>query len=468
MQKPSENLLINIYELRSNRRRLVILTCLALTGLVLPFSDTIYLPALTDIEHKLQTSTIFVDYTISAYIIAAGIGGLFWGPLSDRFGRKKILLLALVLFVATTAICVFARSILMLLIFRSLQGFAISSSLLVGQCAIVDMYPKEKLGFALGLFLVPVLAGPIAGPFIGGILCDKFGWPSTFICLAILGSIATILILAFVPETHHYFVLRRIAERECNEKQAITPHEIDRLFKPQFIPPWRPFIFLRDLTLIPHIVLCNTNFAILFLNYTLLSNRLSQTPYSLSPFAIGLCYISTGFTSLIGSLFGGWTSDIASEYIHHAMEGRLLINTIVSLACPIGLLIFGWAFHFECHLSGPLIGISLYSFGEAFLFTGASAFASVKIPTMTGAILALINTLNFVSGGLTIIVAIPLVQQLRFGWSYSILATISFISLLSSLTSTLIQLYRSSKSRSIPLQSINDDLPKSPSHIQRF
>ncbi|CAF4241065.1 unnamed protein product, partial [Adineta steineri] len=229
---------ISIYDIYTNQRRLLILILLSLAGIVLPFSDTVYLPALAEIEHDLHASTVLVDYTISAYLISAGLAGFLWGPLSDRFGRKIILLVTFILFLAFTIVCALARTIAVLLVFRSLQGAVICASFVVGQSAVVDIYPPEKIGFAMGLFLVPLLVGPIIGPFIGGILSSVFGWRSTFIALGIMTIIATLMIFFFVPETHPHLVFQRLSRKlqknsdDKNTKAALNVRETDIIMKP--------------------------------------------------------------------------------------------------------------------------------------------------------------------------------------------------------------------------------------------
>jgi multidrug resistance protein len=439
---------ISIYDIRTNRRRLVILVMLAMSGLVLPFSDSVYLPALASIEHDLNASTILVDYTISFYLIAAGIAGLVWGPLSDRYGRKIILLISFTLFLAFTIVCILARSIVVLLVFRSLQGAAISASFVVGQSAIVDMYPSAQLGFAMGLFLVPLLVGPIIGPLVGGVLSNFFGWRSTFISLGVLAVISISMIVLCVPETNHYRVLQQAQysmtdkiDGKCKKKK-IRIREADAIVKPRFLPPWQPFIFLSDLTITPHVAICNFNFATLFILFTLMSNQEADKPYSLSPFLIGLSYIPTGIGSLVGSIVGGWISDWSAKRFPRAIESRLLFNVLGSLLCPFGLLLCGWAYHFAAHLAIPLIGSALFCFGETFVFTGACAFATVKKPSMTGAVLALINSLSFISAGIGIIIVAPLLTVMQCGPLFSILSGISLILICISLTVIVYQMRR--------------------------
>ena len=446
----------NIYEIRTTRRRLLILILLSLCGLVLPFSDSVYLPALVEIEHDLNASTILVDYTVSFYLITAGITGLIWGPLSDRFGRKMILLISFALFLAFTIVCIFARSIIILLIFRALQGGAISASFVVGQSAIVDMYPSDGLGFAMGLFLVPMLVGPILGPFVGGFLANAFGWRSTFVSLAIMAFMAFVMIIILVPETHHYFLLQRLSKlkekqsRDFTDKELVVMQEANTMRKPIFLPPWRPFVFLTDMTITPHMAVCNLNFSIIFILFTLMSNREAQPPYSLSTWLIGLSYIPTGVSSLIGSILGGWVSDWSIRRYPYAIEYRLLFNAFGSLTCPIGVLLAGWTFHYGVHIVVPLIGAVLITFGETFMFTGTSAFVTVKQPNMTGAILALMNSISFLASGIGIIVVVPLLSVMQFGPLFSLLAAILFVVLGISICVSLYQIRQSNAIRIRP------------------
>lgn len=426
---------ISIYDIRSNARRLFILVILASAGLILTFSDSVYLPALATIEHDLHTTTAMVDNTISSYMICAGIFSLIWGPLSDRYGRKIILLISYICFLVFTIVCIFARSIIVLLIFRSCQGAAISASLIVAQSAIVDMYPPENLGFAMGLFLVPFLIGPIIGPFIGGILAHRFGWRSCFIALAIMTVLGGLLIILFVPETHHYFVMQRLSrttKKKRNSKavkEIILIRDANTISKPHLKSPLHTFLVLADVTIAPHIILCSLNFTSLFISLTLMSNRESEKPYSLSPLHIGFTYIPTGVFALIGSLSGGWISDWSAKRFSQAMEGRLILNLIGSLTCSIGLLLSGWTYHFGIHLALPLIGVSLFSFGESFAYTSVCAFINIKRPAMAGGILSLLGAISFLIGGIGVIVAVPLVTLLGFGQLYSLLAGLAFFPL---------------------------------------
>jgi multidrug resistance protein len=444
----TENAPVSIYDIRSNRRRILILILLALSGFLLPFSDTVYLPALSNMEEDLHASISLVDNTVSIYLIVAGIFALIWGPLGDRFGRKIILLIAFALFFANTIACIFAPNIAILLIFRALQGGSISAALVVSQSAIVDMYRPQNLGRAMGLFYAPFLVGPILGPLVGGALSNRFGWRSIFVTIAIMAAVCFSTILIFIPETHHYLFVKRLSNpkkqlKNMNDKtKPITIIEANTISKPRFVPPWVLFKLLLDMTMLPHIVTTTVVFGELFMVLTLMSNRLSEEPYSLSQMMIGVCYISTGISLLIGSLVGGFLSDWSAKRIPQVTEGRFIINLFVGLTCPVGLFIFGWTFHFNIHLFAPLIGASLFAFGESSIHTALSAYINVKKRTMAGAVLSIKTSLCCIFAGVGIAIVNPLLKLMKFGPLLSLVGGISFLSIIIAIISAAYQIRR--------------------------
>ncbi len=112
---------ISIYHLYSMPHRKVILGATAMLALLTPFSDTVYLPALALVGEDLKASDSMVALTVSIYLACVGVGQLLWGTLSDKFGRHKVLMFALVAFFGFTVGCIFSTSISMFLALRSLQ-----------------------------------------------------------------------------------------------------------------------------------------------------------------------------------------------------------------------------------------------------------------------------------------------------------------------------------------------------------
>ncbi len=130
-------------------RRLIVLTS-ALIAALTPFTDTIYLPALAAIALDLDASQTQSSLSVSIYLAAVGIGQLVWGPLSDRFGRLPLLLTCLAIYEGLTIACVFATSIEVLIVERSLQGLVVGVTIISSSTIIADVFhPRERFAVVL-------------------------------------------------------------------------------------------------------------------------------------------------------------------------------------------------------------------------------------------------------------------------------------------------------------------------------
>eukprot|EP00292_Cryptomonas_paramecium_P003204 CAMPEP_0113691974 /NCGR_PEP_ID=MMETSP0038_2-20120614/18799_1 /TAXON_ID=2898 /ORGANISM="Cryptomonas paramecium" /LENGTH=621 /DNA_ID=CAMNT_0000613779 /DNA_START=48 /DNA_END=1910 /DNA_ORIENTATION=- /assembly_acc=CAM_ASM_000170 len=198
----------NIYS-RSGKRA-ILLTC-GLIAFISPFTDTVYLPVLPDLAVYYDVSDSMVAITVSAYLGAVGVGQLFFGPLSDRYGRLVVIYAGLIIYEALTVACIFAPTIQVLIVLRTLEGFVVSSSMVAAQSIITDIFPAEELGSAMGAFFFPLLVGPIVAPMLGGAIAQQFHWQSTFMLLAALAVPIALLSMAVIRhETHHWFAARRL------------------------------------------------------------------------------------------------------------------------------------------------------------------------------------------------------------------------------------------------------------------
>lgn len=415
---------ISIYNIRSKYKRYIILVAAAMIASLLPFSDTVYLPALRNIESTLNTSVTLVAITMSIYLLMSGVFSLIWGSASDRFGRKITLIIALLIFTAASIVCIFAASIAVLIIFRAVEGMAVSATFVVGQSMVADIYPEETRGTASGVFFVPFNVGPIIGPLIGGPLSAAFGWPSTFVFLAIYSFVAIVVLFILIPETHQYFVKERFNKK--NPTKCIidaVPNE-----KPSFEKPWKPLVYLADLTIVPYIILATICYAILYASFTLFSIYLTETPYNYTTTMVGLLYVPSGVALFTGGLLGGWLSDKASNYFGHekCYEGRLVPALVFSLLTPIGSIIFGWIFQYQSNISGAVIGHVLLSFGQAAVDTIVSAYLTIKKQEQAGAMSAIYVLCNLLGAGFIVTFAVPLSNVMGPGFYFSFLSALNF------------------------------------------
>ncbi|CAF1340405.1 unnamed protein product [Adineta ricciae] len=418
---------ISIYDVRTNCQCRLILLALSIAVFLLPFSDFVYLPALTEIERDMNTSDAVVEDSVSVYLFMGGISSLFWGSISDRYGRKLTLIASLSLFATTSIVCIRAANVILLVFSRAIQGATISATLVIGQAIIADIYPEEKRGSAAGWFFLPFNIGPIGGPLLGGPLSSAFTWHSTFVLLAIFSICAIIMILILVPETHQYYIKEQF--HKTNPDKRIIDVEFSN--QTQFKNPLKAVTYLYDLTILPYIAVAAATYATLTSTETLFPTYLGKSPYNFSQTTMGLLYVPSGIVLFISSLLGGWLSDLASDYYGHkrCLEGRVVPNLILSILTPIGLLIFGWSVQYNAHISVVIGGLCIASCGQALFEPCASAYLTAKKQSDAGVVSAANVCLNLCASGALVSIGVPLIGVIGSGAYFSLLAALTLMSI---------------------------------------
>ncbi|MGN6573934.1 MAG: multidrug effflux MFS transporter [Pseudolabrys sp.] len=166
-----------------------------------PLSTDMYLPSLPDIGRDLDASTAQVQLTISAFLIGFACGQILYGPVSDRLGRKPVLLAAVALFCAATIVCMLATSIDMLILARVAQALGGSGAVVVTRAIVRDLYSGARAGRELSVISSVMAVAPVLAPIIGGMLQAAFGWRSMFVVLAVAGIAAFAVVWLLLPET---------------------------------------------------------------------------------------------------------------------------------------------------------------------------------------------------------------------------------------------------------------------------
>lgn len=173
-------------------------------------SETVYSPSLPDIARSLQTSDAMVEFTLTIYLFAFGIGTLFWGRLSDSIGRKIGVIAGLVIYVIGCIGCYLSNSIEMLMIARFVQAFGGSIGSVLAQAISRDAFHGPQLGKVYSIVGSSLALFPAVGPIIGGMITEFSNWPTIFLFLTACGFILTIISVFFLPETHHASQRQRI------------------------------------------------------------------------------------------------------------------------------------------------------------------------------------------------------------------------------------------------------------------
>lgn len=175
--------------------------CVILAVIMQALDTTIANVALPYMQGSVSASADQINWVLTSYIVAAAIMTPPSGFLANRFGRKRILMVAVVGFVAASVLCGLAQSLVQIVAFRLLQGFFGAALVPLGQSVLLDIYTAEERGSAMALFGVSVMVGPVLGPVIGGWLTDHYSWRWVFYINVPLGVLAFVGLSFFLRET---------------------------------------------------------------------------------------------------------------------------------------------------------------------------------------------------------------------------------------------------------------------------
>lgn len=179
---------------------LIVLVLSLLLGLQ-PITTDLYLPALPTITQVFGAAMPQAQLTLSALLLAFGLSQLVWGPLSDRYGRRPVLLAGGVMYVLATAASAAAGSMEQLIALRVLQGVAMGAGVMAARAVVRDLYaPTEGARIMskglTGLGMIACLSAPV-----GGLLAEHFGWRVTLLALTVFGAIALTVVALRFEET---------------------------------------------------------------------------------------------------------------------------------------------------------------------------------------------------------------------------------------------------------------------------
>jgi DHA1 family 2-module integral membrane pump EmrD-like MFS transporter len=185
----------------SHRDLLVAVTALLIT-VVSPFALDSYTPSLPAITRAFNSSAHTIQLTISLYLCGVVISQLFYGPLSDRFGRRLIVLLSLSITIIGTLFCALAKSPDTLILARLVQGIGAGGSNVLFRAILRDQFSGLRMSHMASYMSMAYTVMLAAAPIIGGHLQAAFGWRSNFIFLILLFSAITFLCWLYLPETN--------------------------------------------------------------------------------------------------------------------------------------------------------------------------------------------------------------------------------------------------------------------------
>jgi len=174
-------------------------TLILLTGLA-ALSMNVFLPSLPNMAQYFAVDYRVMQLTVALYLAVNAVLQLIIGPVSDRYGRRPVLIGSLVLFLLATIGCIFAPNAELFLAFRMAQAVVVAG-LVLGRAVVRDMVPADEAASMIGYVTMGMAVVPMIGPAIGGLLDEAFGWQANFVLLLGLGAAVLALIWLDLGET---------------------------------------------------------------------------------------------------------------------------------------------------------------------------------------------------------------------------------------------------------------------------
>lgn len=180
------------------RRWIVVMGTIVAIG---PMSIDMYLPSLPAIQQHFGADTASTQLTLAAYFIGLAVGQLFYGPLSDRIGRRGPLLFGLLVYVLASLACAFAPSMVPLIALRLMQALGGCAGMVMSRAMVRDRFAPQDMARILSALVLVMGVAPILAPMIGGQVFVAFGWQAVFVVLAMFGTLCAVLAWRYLPET---------------------------------------------------------------------------------------------------------------------------------------------------------------------------------------------------------------------------------------------------------------------------
>ncbi|CAK7567992.1 MAG: hypothetical protein SEPTF4163_005970 [Sporothrix epigloea] len=409
------------------RRKVAICALLSFCSLLTPISSTSVLPAVPNVAAEFHTTGSIVNISNALYLLSMGLSPIFWGPLSEVYGRRWITVTTSCLFFCCTVGTALAPNLAAFFIFRVLSAFQGTAFILVGSAAVGDIYRPTERATAMGWFLSGTLIGPALGPFIGGIIVTYKSWRVIFWLQAALSGAAVLGTLVLLPETIHRRKIDSLEGYPLGKKlrvlwPMINPLRVVRLF------------------IYPNLIMAGGASSSLVWNmYALLTPiRYVLNPrfHLTTPMQSGLFYLAPGCGYIVGTFFGGRYADymvrrnIKKRDGVRVPEDRLRSALpFIGAVIPACMLVYGWGV--ERGVGGiPLAVIMLFLQGVAqlFCFPSINTYCLDVMQSRGSEVIAANYFVRylFACGGTAVV--LPAIERIGVGWFSTISALFLVVS----------------------------------------
>ena len=343
-----------------NPKSAIVSVLLTLAVAMGPMSTDFYLPSLPSLVEYFATDVASVQLTLSVFLAGFAVGQLAYGPLSDWFGRRPVMLAGMAIFTMASFACMLATSIEMLIAARLIQAIGACAGPVLGRAVVRDVYGREGAARMLALIGAAMALAPLIGPVVAGYLTVWFGWQSNFLVLTLYGALILVGIVAALAETN------------AHRGEATSPGQMLRNYR----------AFLKSRAWLGY-VLCNSaTYAGLFA-FISGSSFVFIKVLGLAPHLYGLCFAAAVTGYIAGTIFS------ARTVMRLGIERMVL--TGAAICALAGLTMAGLALagiETVWSVLGPMM---LFCAGVGLVMPNSIAGAIGPFPTMAGAASALLG-----------------------------------------------------------------------------
>lgn len=247
-----------------------------------PFVVDLYLPSLPQLAQFFATTPSMTQLTLTTAMIGLAVGQLLLGPMSDKFGRKKPLILSLVIYIISTVCIIFSPNVETMIVLRVVQGLSSAGSVVISRAVATDLYRGREMTRFFGLLMTINGIAPIISPILGSLLLEYVSWKGVFVFLALIGLV--VLVFCF------------------RLKESLMP---ENRLSGSILSTFSTFgIIVKNRLFMSYVGIESFLLGAMFA-YIAASPFILQSFYGLSAFAFSLCFGVNGAALVIGSNIGG-------------------------------------------------------------------------------------------------------------------------------------------------------------------
>ncbi len=344
------------------RRGLVVLV----TGLVAlgPISTDLYLPSLPALTHDLGSDVAAAQLTLSLFLVAFACCQLIYGPLSDRYGRRPVVLGGTVVYLLATLACMVAPTMEALIAARFVQALGACAGPVLGRAIVRDIYGRDQAARVLAYVGAAMALAPAIGPILGGFVEIWVGWRGNFAVLALFGAVILVAVAATLEESNRH-----------PDPGALAPRQLAANY----------LGFLGHRRYVGYAATVALGYCGLFAFISGSSHVLIEV-VGLSPDQYGFCFAAFVVGYAVGTTLAGRLT------LRLGIDRMIALGGAVACAGGLAMAALAWGrVETVVAIVGPAV---VYMVGVGMVFPNAQAGAMGPFPTKAGAAAALVGFLQ--------------------------------------------------------------------------